>query len=56
MSYSDYIDQLMKANTYDKIFNDPQNRDALSNILKHLAKKAQEIQIQESGGFSYGKV
>jgi hypothetical protein len=53
LSYSDYIENLMELEVYSQVFDDPRQREVMKNMLTMLMKKAQEMQIQNMGGFNF---
>jgi hypothetical protein len=53
MDYSEFLDQLLKSETFDKLFEDPKNRDAVTGFMKHIAKKALENPPTDFGSYRF---
>ena len=53
MDYSEFLDELLKSDVFNKVFNDPQNREAMNNLLRHITKRALEVPTHDTDGYRF---
>ena len=50
MNYTRFLEELMKSEMFEEIFDRPENRDAINNFIRHVAKRAMQPSREDNNG------